>query len=65
MSKKNWIYLAIISAISTGSVVVLRWALKKLKQGKLDRWLSKDEKENLMEALEEFLEINGGKDGKG
>ncbi len=64
MSKKSWIYLAIVSAASTGTVAVLRWAYKKLKQGKLDRWFSKEEKENLMDALKEFLEINGGKDAK-
>lgn len=64
MSKKNWIYLAIVSAVSTGSVVALRWILKKVKEGKLDRWLSKSEKEQLMGALKEFLEINGGKDAK-
>lgn len=64
MSKKSWIYLAIVSGVSTGSVIALRWILKKVQQGKLDRWLSKTEKEQLMGALKEFLEINGGKNGK-
>lgn len=64
MSKKNWIYLAIVSGVSTGSVFLLRYAYRKLQQGKLDRWLSKSEKEQLMGALKEFLEINGGKNAR-
>ena len=59
MSKKDWIYLVIGSSIGAGATIFARWIYNKLKQGKLDRWLSKTERENLMEALKEFLEING------
>ena len=64
MSKKDWIYLALGSGIGAGVAIFAKWVYKKLKEGKLDKWFSKAEKESLMEALKEFLEINGGKDVK-
>ena len=64
MSKKDWIEVIIGSTIGIVSVILAKWALKKLKQGKFDKWFSKAEKENQIEALEEFLEVNGGENGK-
>ena len=64
VSKKDWIYLALGSGVGAGVAIFAKWAYKKLKQGRFDKWFSKAEKENLMEALKEFLEINGGKNGK-
>jgi len=55
MSKKNWLFLVIGSTIGTGVTFFARWVYKKLKKGKLDKWLSKEEKEQLIEAIEEFL----------
>ncbi len=65
MSKKDWIYITIASGLGAGLTIFAKWIYPKFKQGKLDKWFSKAEKDHLVEALEEFLEINGGKNGKG
>ena len=56
MSKKDWLWMTIVGAIGAGATFLARWAYRRLKQGKFDKFLTQGEKKNLIEAIEGFLE---------
>lgn len=56
MKFRSWIELAIGATAGAGTIFLAKYFYKKIKRGKFDKFLTLEEKNNLTEALEEFLE---------
>jgi len=60
---RSWIELVIGGAVGTAGIFLAKYFYKKIKKGKFDKFLTPEEKKNLIEAIEEFLEdIKGNGD---
>jgi len=55
MKIKDWIILILSTASATAITFFARWLYKKIKSGKWDKWLEKQEKRDILSILEELL----------
>lgn len=57
MKFRDWLELVIFGAAGAGTLVFFKWLYPRLKQGKFDKllMLTKEEKKDLMEDIEEFI----------